>query len=458
MTFFDSLMHFRRAFIPCIAVGLLVQGLIGAPSLLGAQTVGPTRAADSTSTLTTVGQPSGEWRFPVIVNGPVRSGALSTFRGKLLILDFWATWCSPCIGAMPHVLSLQKQFGANVQFLLVTDDDLQTVRHFYAKRPELALATAIGDHGMAGTLMRRFGAPTMGTYVWIDSAGIVRAITGAEDVTPEHIQAVLEGKPVNFTLKAGLGVSKPLNGDVPLMADSDSATYQDVVFRSVLTPVIPGKGASVSQSSRYGDRQLRFVNNTAIGLLAFAMGGAQGLGLRFGPPGRQLVIPKAFPDSRTKIEVTDSLRLTDGTRSDHLYSYELIVPSSRVKDRYHIMLAELQQIFGVSAAMEHRRTPVYVLTKVGAGPAPSHGGKAPEQKPLVFQFWNEHAPALARRLEDRFKRPVFDETGVTTSFDLEWDDLKVKDVASVRHELQQHGLDLREEIRDVELFVIKDAP
>jgi len=52
---------------------------------------------------------------------------LSDFRGKAVVLNFWATWCTPCKVEMPWFVDLQKQYGpAGVQFLGVAMDDAST--------------------------------------------------------------------------------------------------------------------------------------------------------------------------------------------------------------------------------------------------------------------------------------------------------------------------------------------
>jgi thiol-disulfide isomerase/thioredoxin len=52
---------------------------------------------------------------------------LSDFRGKPVVLNFWATWCAPCKIEMPWFVDLQKQYGpAGVQFLGVAMDDAST--------------------------------------------------------------------------------------------------------------------------------------------------------------------------------------------------------------------------------------------------------------------------------------------------------------------------------------------
>jgi peroxiredoxin len=56
-----------------------------------------------------------------------KSVRLSDFRGKPVVLNFWATWCSPCKIEMPWFVDLQKQYGpAGLQFLGVAMDDAST--------------------------------------------------------------------------------------------------------------------------------------------------------------------------------------------------------------------------------------------------------------------------------------------------------------------------------------------
>lgn len=55
-------------------------------------------------------------------------------KGKVVFVNFWATWCPPCIVEMPSLQALYNDYNDKVEFLFVTNDDFETIESFKTKR------------------------------------------------------------------------------------------------------------------------------------------------------------------------------------------------------------------------------------------------------------------------------------------------------------------------------------
>ena len=130
-----------------------------------------------------------------IINYKTTSAKLSDFKGKLLILDFWATWCAPCVSMIPRMDSLQKQFDSKIQFLSITSQNAAVVESFRTKLQKqknavYSLPEVLEDK----TLRGMFPHSTLPHYVWIDQRGVVREITEFKEVNAQNIEKfLLEG-------------------------------------------------------------------------------------------------------------------------------------------------------------------------------------------------------------------------------------------------------------------------
>lgn len=108
--------------------------------------------------------------------------SLSAYRGKVVLLNFWATWCAPCRVELPRFATWQKQYGPQgFQVIAVSmDDDPDLVRPFL-RLLEPNYPVLMGDAKLGGRYGGVLGVPV--TFL-IDRDGIIRArFEGGADLT-----------------------------------------------------------------------------------------------------------------------------------------------------------------------------------------------------------------------------------------------------------------------------------
>jgi len=111
---------------------------------------------------------------------------LSSFKGKVVVLDFWATWCGPCQASLPHLQKLYEEFrDKNVAFLAINVwDDKQAYEKWIAAKKQYSFPIALDPAGrkkpnVPSTLYKVSGIPT--SYV-IDAEGkVAGSFVGYDD-------------------------------------------------------------------------------------------------------------------------------------------------------------------------------------------------------------------------------------------------------------------------------------
>jgi len=375
-----------------------------------------------------LGKKSPELTFETIVNFEKTKATLNDFSGKLIILDFWATWCGPCIQSFPELEKLQAKFRNDIQVITITDDPEARIKRFLEKR-KITLPVVIDEKR---ALAQVFPHRTIPHTVVIDKSVTVRAITTSSEVSEELIKNILAGNVVSVKEKKDVIDFDP---SLPLSGNGDF-TYQ-----LTMTPFKEGF-PSFSNSlggSPYEGRRIVAVNVSAKTLFEIAY--------QF-PPG-----------IRTALEVADPSKFSWDNKQN-IVCFDLIVPEKLGDKRFELMKQQLEIYFGYQASIEERVRPVKVLQKIkdtgaklieskaGTQPSSSYSGKGLSMRASGIS-------TLADFLESQINKPVIDETGLGSLYDLNipWYNENPK---QIHEELKKIGLQIVETERKIQVLVIKD--
>jgi len=151
---------------------LLVAGLVALASRAAGNASGIPEAAlpapefPPHGQMAAYGQADMAWTFQRMEGG---TASLSDYRGKVVFLNFWATWCGPCVAEMPSIQKLHDSLGRDdVAFLLVSDEEAPKIERFLQGR-SLTLPV-FRTRGTVPSLFRTSAIPA--TFI-IDGSGMV---------------------------------------------------------------------------------------------------------------------------------------------------------------------------------------------------------------------------------------------------------------------------------------------
>jgi len=104
--------------------------------------------------------------------------ALEDLRGKVVLLDFWGTWCPPCVESVPELRNIYKRYAKDGNFIILgissdDDDDEDMWREFIVRNKMVWPQYRDKDH----RLLRAFSIRGFPTYILLDHEGIMRFST-----------------------------------------------------------------------------------------------------------------------------------------------------------------------------------------------------------------------------------------------------------------------------------------
>lgn len=126
------------------------------------------------------------------LTGPTEGDAdWAALKGKATVLEFWATWCAPCVQVIPHLNELADGLSENdIRFVSVTDEEEGVVAPFLESIPISGLVGLDLDR----SVFRDYGVLAIPTTFLVDREGMIQAVTRAHDLTREHLLDLIAGR------------------------------------------------------------------------------------------------------------------------------------------------------------------------------------------------------------------------------------------------------------------------
>jgi thiol-disulfide isomerase/thioredoxin len=114
---------------------------------------------------------------------------LKDYKGDVIFINFWATWCPPCVAEMPGLQLLYNAYGEKVTFLFIARDKKEKVSNFITKK-NYNLPVYF-ESGFTPKTLYSAALPT--TFIIDKKGNIVVAETGSADWNSESVHILLDG-------------------------------------------------------------------------------------------------------------------------------------------------------------------------------------------------------------------------------------------------------------------------
>jgi len=139
------------------------------------------------------GEPAVEFDFQTLDGKKMR---LSDFRGKVVMLDFWATWCGPCIKDLPDLKRLYAAFDRSKFEIIGISLDGKSTRTprdrvvSFIQKNEMTWPNTFDDGGWGNAVAKLYRVTGIPHQLIIDQKGVIRLITGGADASGSKLERI----------------------------------------------------------------------------------------------------------------------------------------------------------------------------------------------------------------------------------------------------------------------------
>jgi uncharacterized protein (TIGR03435 family) len=366
-----------------------------------------------------VGDMAPAFHLEAVLQAPVDAEKIQELlKGKIVVVEFWATWCGPCRKVIPHLNELVKEFESKpVRFLSVSDEEEWKVKNFLKVNPISGWIGLDRD----GSLLKAYGLKTIPQTVVIDRNGRIAALTSPQLLNAALIKTLLEGEPI--TQDKVIVESIGTRTDSPEKKKAETQAVQSL-FELSIRPAAP------SNSMSFSSRSFK----------------ARGMTLH-------KLVSIAYDVSPVRLVASSQL-------ADETYAVSVNLPKNNRKALKSLLCQALEVTFGLKTYQEIRDTDVYVLKTSDETTKLLRPSKHNSDMPIMSDDGQVSSPGTSIKtfcveLENAIGKVVLNETDLKDRYEiaLYWEPDDPHSVVTAI--IDQLGLKLMKVTRPIEVTVFE---
>ena len=385
------------------------------------------------------------------------------YKNGLLIINFWATWCKPCIAELPLLDTLKNKFNNNLNVLSVAYEDSTIVKSFLKAHDNIHVTDLLMITNDT-LFVKYFKHKYLPHNVWIDHDGVVRAITNAEEINEKNVKEFINKKETTFNIK-----QDKLNFDYTKTFHLGDSIFQ---YRSISTKYINGipSGCASWGTHIEGMKRIFIFNYKIIDMfsLAFHRNARAAEDYNLTEIHTKDSIKFFRPEQIHNLPNRSQYKRRIDWEKEYLYCYDLTIPNN-ISDTlfYQYMMDDLKRMFNVSCIARNRPMVCNVVSSISGSKYSLTNYHSTHHTTSVELFKRrltlQHATVkdLVDKILGTFKDrdiPWVDESGITFPLDLviNFDPGTPITMEVVKNRLLEYGLKVKQEVRLYPVMVLED--